>query len=170
VRRLKPVLDRVIAENQGKLRVYYKMFPLVTKHPDSFGCAQAAFAARAQGKFHEMHDLIFEKFGNQKKDDLRRYAGGLGLDLARFDADFAAAEPRVKADMKDGADVEVDGTPALFLNGRSYGGPVDPKYLAAAIDEEIAVKAAAAAPAAPTPEAPAPAAPAAPAPAGAATK
>jgi hypothetical protein len=56
-----------------------------------------------------MHDLIFEKFGNQKKDDLRRYAGGLGLDLARFDADFAAAEPRVKADMKDGADVEVDG-------------------------------------------------------------
>jgi hypothetical protein len=76
----------------------------------------------------------------------------------------------VKADMKDGADVEVDGTPALFLNGRSYGGPVDPKYLAAAIDEEIAVKAAAAAPAAPTPEAPAPAAPAAPAPAGAATK
>lgn len=168
---LKPVLDRVIAENQGKLRVYYKMFPLVTKHPDSFGCAQAAFAARAQGKFHEMHDLIFEKFGNQKKDDLRRYAGGLGLDLARFDADFAAAEPRVKADMKDGADVEVEGTPALFLNGRSYGGPVDPKYLAAAIDEEIAVKAAAAAPA-PTPEAPAPAAPApaAPAPAGAATK
>jgi len=173
---LKPVLDRVVAENQGRLRVYYKMFPLVTKHPDSFGCAQAAFAARAQGKFHEMHDLIFEKFGNQKKDDLRRYAGGLGLDLARFDADYAAAEPRVKADMKDGADVEVEGTPSLFLNGRVYGGPVDPKYLAAAIDEEIAVKAAAEAPApagGAAPAAPAPAggaAPAAPAPAPAATK
>ncbi|MBK9031356.1 MAG: thioredoxin domain-containing protein [Myxococcales bacterium] len=156
---LKPVLDRVIAENKGKLKVYYKMYPLVSKHPDSFGCAQAAFAASVQGKFHEMHDLVFEKFGNQKKDDLRRYAGDLGLDLGRFDADYAAAEPRVKADMKDGTDVGVDGTPTLFLNGRLYGGPADPKYMAAAIDEEIAVRAAAAepAPAAPAP-APAPAA------------
>ena len=169
----KPVMDKVIAENQGKIRVYYKMFPLVAKHPDSFGCAQAAFAARAQGKFHEMHDLLFEKFGNQKPDDLRRYAGGLGLDLNRFDADYAAAEPRVKADMKDGEAVGVEGTPTVFMNGRQFGGPYDPKYVAAAIDEEIAVKAAAgAAPAGGAAPATGSAAPApggaAPAPAGAA--
>ena len=148
---LKPVLDRVIAENKGKLKVYYKMYPLVSKHPDSFGCAQAAFAARAQGKFHEMHDRIFEKFGNQKKDDLRRYAGDLGLDLGKYDLAFAAFESRVKADMKDGEAVGVDGTPSLYLNGRVFGGPADPKYMAAAIDEEIAVMKASA------PEAPAPA-------------
>ena len=156
---LKPVLDRVIAENKTKLKVYYKMYPLVSKHPDSFGCAQAAFAARAQGKFHEMHDRIFEKFGNQKKDDLRRYAGDLGLDLGKYDLAFTAFESRVKADMKDGEAVDVDGTPSLFLNGRVFGGPADPKYMAAAIDEEIAVMKAS------TPETPAPAAPA---PAGAA--
>jgi len=137
---LKPVLDQVLRENQGRLKVYYKMFPLVTKHPDSFGAAQAAVAAQAQGKFHEMHDLIFDKVGAHKKDDLRGYAQQLGLDMAKFDADFAAAEPRVRADMKDGEDVGVDGTPALFLNGRKYPGPSDPKYFAAAIEEEMAVR------------------------------
>ncbi|MEZ4400923.1 MAG: thioredoxin domain-containing protein [Kofleriaceae bacterium] len=156
---LKPFLDRVIADNPTKLKVYYKMYPLVSKHPDSFGCAQAALAARAQGKFHEMHDLIFEKFGNQKKDDLRKYAAQLGLDLGRFDADFAAAEPRIKADMKDGGAVGVDGTPTLFLNGRQFPGPLAPAYINAAIDEEIAVRGGPA-PAAPAPAAPAPAAPA----------
>lgn len=138
---LKPVLDRVIEENKGKMKVYYKMYPLVTKHPDSFGCAQAAIAAKAQGKFHEMHDLIFEKFGAQKKDDLRKYAQQLGLDLTRYDNDFVIAEARVKSDMKDGTDAGVDGTPTLFLNGRLYGGPADPKYFGMAIDEEIAVMA-----------------------------
>jgi protein-disulfide isomerase len=161
----KPLLDRVIEENKGRLRTVYKMYPLVQAHPDSFGCAQAAFAAAAQGKFHEMHDILFRKFGNQKRDDLRKYAAEIGLDLARFEADYAAAEMLVKADMKHGNDVGVDSTPSLYLNGRAYGGPLDPKYMAAAIDEEIAVKAAAAAPA-PAAPAPTPAAPEAPAPAG----
>ena len=138
---LKPVLDRVITENKGKIKIYYKMYPLEAKHPDSFGAAQAVIAARAQGKFHEMHDLVFEKFGNQKKDDLRKYAAQLGLDLPRYDNDFIIAEARVKSDMRDGAEVGVDGTPTLFLNGRIYGGPADPKYFAMAIDEEIAVRA-----------------------------
>lgn len=137
---LKPVLDQVVRENQGRLKVYYKMYPLVSKHPDSFGAAQAAIAAQQQGKFHEMHDIIFDKFGDQKKDDLRGYAQNLGLDLARYDADFAAAEARVRADMKDGEIAGVDGTPTLFLNGRKYPGPSDPKYFAAAIEEELAVR------------------------------
>jgi protein-disulfide isomerase len=137
---LKPTLDLVIKENQSRLKVYYKMYPLVSKHPDSMGCAKAAFAAMAQGKFHEMHDLIFEKFGAQKEDDLRNYAQQLGLDMAKYDADLPAAEEHVKADQKDGEAAGVDGTPTLFLNGRKYPGPSDPKYFAAAIEEELAVR------------------------------
>lgn len=155
-----PALERVLAENQGKLKIYYKMFPLVGKHPDSLGAAQAVLAARAQGKFKEMHHLVFEKFGAQKKEDLRKYAAQLGLDLARYDADFAAAEAKVRADMQHGNDVGVDGTPTLFLNGRIYDGPVDPKYFSMAIDEEIAVRQGAGKPAEGTPTAPGPAAPA----------
>jgi protein-disulfide isomerase len=137
---LKPTLDLVLKENQSRLKIYYKMYPLVAKHPDSMGAARAALAAHAQGKFHEMHDIIFDKFGAQKEDDLRGYAQQLGLDMGKYQADFAAAEARVKADMEDGQAVGVDGTPTLFLNGRKYPGPSDPKYFAAAIEEELAVR------------------------------
>ena len=137
---LKPILDEVIAANEARIRVYYKMYPLVDKHPDSFGCSKAALAAKAQGKFHEMHDLIFKKFGAQKPDDLRKYAEEIGLDLAKYDADLAGTEPQIKADMAEGQTKGVNSTPTLFLNGRQYGGPFAPKYFAMAIDEAIAVK------------------------------
>lgn len=137
---LKPILDEVIAANQARIKVYYKMYPLVTKHPDSYGCAKASLAVAAQGKFHEMHDLIFQKFGAQKPDDLRGYAGGLGVDLAKYDADLAGTEAQIKADMAEGEAKGVDSTPTLYINGRQYGGPFAPKYFAMAIDEAIAVK------------------------------
>jgi protein-disulfide isomerase len=137
---LKPTIDQVFKENQSRLKVYYKMYPLVAKHPDSMGAAKAALAAHAQGKFHAMHDIIFAKFGAQKADDLRGYAQQIGLDMGKYAADFAAAEARVKADMQDGEAVGVDGTPTLFLNGRKYPGPSDRKYFAAAIEEELAVR------------------------------
>ncbi len=134
---MKPVIDQMLQENAGKARVVYKMYPL-PKHPDSFGCAQAALAANAQGKFKAMHDMIFEKVGAQKKDDLRRYAEQLGLDMAKFDADLATTEPAIKADMAEGEQNGVDGTPTLYMNGRKYPGPADPKYFTMAIEEEIA--------------------------------
>jgi len=136
----KPVIDEVIGANQTRLRVFYKMYPLVQVHHDSYGCAQAALAAAGQGKFHEMHDIIFKKFGAQKKDDLRSYAQEVGLDLARFDADLAGTEPQIKADMAEGQAKGVNSTPTIFINGRHYGGPLAPKYFAMAIDEAIALK------------------------------
>ena len=136
---LKPILDDVIGANKARLKIAYKMYPLPS-HPDSFGAAQAALAAAAQGKFHEMHDLIFKKFGAQKKADLRTYAQQVGVDLARYDAELAATEGQIKADMAEGGAKGVDSTPTLFLDGRKYGGPFAPKYFAMAIDEAIAVK------------------------------
>ena len=137
---LKPLLDEVITANEARIKIYYKMYPLVGKHPDSFGCAKAALAAHAQGKFHEMHDLIFKKFGAQKPADLRKYAEEVGLDLARYDAELAGTEPQVKADMAEGGTKGVESTPTLFINGRQYGGPFAPKYFAMAIDEELALR------------------------------
>jgi protein-disulfide isomerase len=136
---LKPVLDEVVKANQPRLKVHYKMYPLPS-HPDSFGAAQAALAGHAQGKFHEMHDKIFAKFGAQKKADLRHYAEELGLDMARYDADFVAAEAKVKADMAEGTAKGVTGTPTLFIDGRLYPGPYAPKYMGMAIDEAMALK------------------------------
>jgi protein-disulfide isomerase len=139
-KQLKPILDDVIKASGSKVRVYYKMYPLVQAHADSMGAAQAALAAAAQGKFHEMHDLIFDKFGAQKADQLRTYAAQVGLDLARYDADLAGTEALIKADMAEGGVNGVSGTPTMFINGRRYAGPYAPKYFAMAFDEAIALK------------------------------
>ncbi|HVV87694.1 MAG TPA: thioredoxin domain-containing protein [Kofleriaceae bacterium] len=135
----KPVLDEVINANQARMKIYYKMYPLVQHHPDSYGCAQAALAAFAQGKFHEMHDIIFKNFGSQKPDQLRSYAEQIGLDMAKYDADLPGTKPHVDADMAEGQAKGVDSTPTIFINGQRYGGPLAPKYFAMAIDEALAV-------------------------------
>lgn len=136
---LKPKLDQAVAEHQGQVVVYYRMFPLEAKHPDSKSAAQAALAAQAQGKFKEMNEMLFAKSPAHKRDDVIGYARELGLDLAKFEADYAAAGPRVDADLRQGEVLEVNSTPTLFFNGRRYTGPHEAKYIGLWIDEEVAV-------------------------------
>ena len=62
-----------------------------------------------------------------------------GLDMATFEADYAAAEPKVRADMAEGDANGVKGTPTLFFNGRAYDGPLMAKLLAMWVSEEVAV-------------------------------
>jgi len=136
----KPMLDQVIAEHGSQIVVYYKMFPLIHHHPNSMSAAQAGLAALAQGKFQEMHDLLFTKSdAEHTKDDCIGYAKQLGLDVEKFKADYDAAEPRVKADMEEGDASDVDSTPTLFFQGHMYKGPMHPRYIGMWIDEEVAV-------------------------------
>ncbi|MCA9677482.1 MAG: thioredoxin domain-containing protein [Kofleriaceae bacterium] len=135
----KPVMDQVIRENPNTLVVYYKMFPLVDKHPDSMSAAKAALAAAKQGKFLEMHDLLFERAPKHKRADVLQYAEELGLDVDQFQADYDAAETQIRADMKEGDDAGVQGTPTIFFDGRQYEGPAHPKYFRYWIDEDLAV-------------------------------
>jgi len=134
----KPVLDQVAKENAGRVVVYYKMYPLA-QHVDSKSAAQAALAAHAQGKFKEMHDILFERSPKHRKEDVLGYAKELGLDLSKFEADYNAAEPRVKADQAEGDANGVDHTPTLYFNGRAYEAPFHPRYLGLWIEEEMAV-------------------------------
>jgi protein-disulfide isomerase len=136
---LKPKLDKVVAEHPGKVVVYYRMFPLEAKHPDSRSAAQAALAAQAQGKFKEMNDLLFAKSPAHKRDDVLGYARELGMDMAKFEADYAAAGSRVDADLKQGEALGVSSTPTLYFNGRQYHSPQEAKYIGMWIDEEVAV-------------------------------
>jgi protein-disulfide isomerase len=136
---LHPKLDQAVAEHQGQAVVYYRMFPLESKHPDSRSAAQAALAANAQGKFKEMHALLFARSPAHKREDVLGYAKQLGLDLAKFEADYAAASPRVDADFKQGEMLGVSSTPTLYFNGRKYTGPHEAKYISMWIEEEVAV-------------------------------
>jgi protein-disulfide isomerase len=131
-------LDKLKTDRGNQFVIYYKMFPLERIHPDSKTAAQAVLAAQKQGKFEQMHTALFDK-QTHKKEQVIGLAAELGLDPAKFLTDFDEAAVRISDDQKDGDTVGVDGTPALFFNGREYKGPRLSKYLAMWIDEEMAV-------------------------------
>jgi len=134
----RPMLEQVVKDRQGGAVAYFLMFPL-EKHPDSKSAAQAALAAAQQGKFAEMHALLFEKAPAHDHEHVSGYAKQLGLDLGKFEAAYGAALPQVLSDLKQGEDAGVDSTPTLFFNDRKYEGPMHPKYIEMWIDEELAV-------------------------------
>ncbi|HEU0032484.1 MAG TPA: thioredoxin domain-containing protein [Kofleriaceae bacterium] len=134
----KPMLDQVVAEHEGKVVEYFMQFPL-GRWPDSKTAAQAALAANAQGKFKEMHALLFAKAPAHSKSEVMGYAKSLGLDMAKFEAAFNAAGAQVEMDHAQGDAAGVESTPALFFNEHKYEGPLNPKYLGMWIDEEVAV-------------------------------
>ena len=139
-REFKPMMDQVLKEHGNQIQVFYKQFPLVHHHPNSMSAAKAALAAQAQGKFHEMHDLLFAKDPDDHvRDGVMEMAKGLGLDMTKFATDYDAAEARVKAEMDEGDASDVDSTPTLFFQGHMYKGPMHPRYIGMWIDEEKAV-------------------------------
>jgi protein-disulfide isomerase len=103
--------------------VQFREFPL-SIHPDAQLAAQAALAAKEQGKFWEMHDLLFANQSAVKREDLLRYAKKLGLNLDRFrkDLDSERLKLTIEADKAEGERRGVTGTPTFFINGRGYSG------------------------------------------------
>ena len=134
-----PILQEVLDENSKGVVLYYKQFPL-PRHPNSRLAAQAAIAALRQGKFSEMHKLLFDKPDRHQKSDLLATAQSLGLNVTRFEADFQAAASVVQADIDEGDAAGVSGTPTLFIDGREYRGPMHPRYLQLWIDEELGLE------------------------------
>jgi protein-disulfide isomerase len=114
----------------------FRNFPLSEIHPHALHAALAAEAADAQGKFWEMHDLLFKRQPFQEDRDLREYAGLLGLDVERFRADLEAQSglPQIEADVRSGERNGVDGTPGIFINGRRHQHAYDPDTLVSALD------------------------------------
>jgi protein-disulfide isomerase len=94
--------------------------------------ADAAEAAARQGRFWDMHAMLFHRQRALEDDDLRRYATGLGLDVPLFDHDRASdvVLERVRRDVDSGtASGEVLGTPTLFIDGVAHRGSYDPATL-----------------------------------------
>jgi len=135
----KPILDKVAEDNKGKVVEYFLMYPLEAKHPDSKSAAQAALAAAQQGKFKEMHEVLFARSPEHGKDAVTAYAQQLGLDMTKFAADYTAVAAQVARDQAQGQAAGVEATPTLFFNGRKYEGPSDPDYITMWIEEELAV-------------------------------
>jgi protein-disulfide isomerase len=103
--------------------VRFKNFPL-PMHANAQLAHQAAEAARAQGKFWEMHDLLFEDPRHLQRSDFIDYAKRLGLDIARFEKDLDSDRTRqlIAADVAEGMAFGVSGTPTYTINGKRYSG------------------------------------------------
>jgi protein-disulfide isomerase len=118
------------------VRFAFRHFPLTEIHPHALASAAAAEAAAFQGRFWDMHDLLFHRQKALEDDDLRRYAAELDLDVARFDGDrtSAAALTRVGRDVESGlTSGEVRGTPTLFIDGAVHRGGYDAATLLEAL-------------------------------------
>jgi protein-disulfide isomerase len=135
----KPQMEQVVSDKQGQVGLYFMMFPIESRHPESRSAAQAALAANQLGKFKEMHDKLFEETPRHSHEHVVAYAKALGLDPARFDKAYEDASSQVTNDLKQGETAGVDSTPTLFFNDRKYDGPMHPKYIELWIDEEVAV-------------------------------
>ncbi len=119
-----PIVKRLQKALGANLKFTFRDFPLSEVHPDALNAAKAAEAAGLQGKFWEMHDLIFENQENIDPESLEGYAKKLGLDFklwAKAMAD-SAIEERVEKDFEGGVRSGVNGTPTFFVNGFRYDG------------------------------------------------
>jgi protein-disulfide isomerase len=114
-----PVVEQLLKEYAGRVRLVVRDFPL-DKHADAFKAAEAAEAARAQGKYREFTALLFRHQAALSVERLKEYASQLGLDRKQFDAalDAGAFADKVQRDLQEGRRLGVSGTPALFVNGR----------------------------------------------------
>jgi protein-disulfide isomerase len=131
-------IQRVEQGLGGGIRFAFRHFPLTEIHPHALAAAAAAEAAALQGRFWNMHELLFDRQKALADADLRRYADLLELDIARFDDDRAGADvlARIRRDIESGsASGQILGTPTLFIDGVVHRG----RYDTATLMEVLAV-------------------------------
>lgn len=121
------------------VRFVFRQFPLNQIHPFAQEAAEASLAAQAQGKFFEMHDMMFENQTQLTREDLERYAQEIGLNMDEFRKalDDNTYRDAVNADLADGRALGVAGTPTTFINGVRYTGPYSGAALIATIEEQL---------------------------------
>ena len=129
-------IEQVEQQLGGNMRFAFRHFPLTSIHPHALAAAAAAEAAALQGRFWDMHELLFHRQKALGDGDLRRYAAQLGLDVAAFDRDGGSIEvaDRIRRDVDSGlASGQVVGTPTLFIDGVVHRGGYDPPTLLPAL-------------------------------------
>jgi len=118
--RADPLVNQVLEAFPKDARYTYKQFPLTTIHPNAMPASKAALAAGRQGKYWEMHKLLFDNYRALGADDLKKYAGEIGLDVPKWEKDKESKEiqDQINDEMKEARAAGVRGTPTIFVNGK----------------------------------------------------
>src|SRR5882757_10035581 len=116
-------ISAVLKAYPNDVKLIFKQYPL-DSHPQAAISAQAALAANQQGKFWQLHDIMFANRNGLSRKAIMGWAEGIGLDMKRFTADLDsdAIKKTVARDTADGDKAGVDGTPTFFINGQHYNG------------------------------------------------
>jgi protein-disulfide isomerase len=129
---------QIVKEYGDRAAVYFRNYPL-PMHKMAEPAHRAAIAAQNQGKFWEMHDLLFADKEKRSDADFKAYAQQLGLDVVKFERDYAdqATAQRVKDDMAECGKMEVRGAPGFLINGRLLSGAQPFERFKMVFEEEL---------------------------------
>ena len=130
-------IDQLLEEYAGKVRIVMKQMPV---HTAAMMPAEALYAADAQGKFWELHDLMAQHPDALPRDVVDQLAREAGLDMTKFKAavDNNTFKPAVKADMDAAKELELKGVPSFVINGRRVIGIMPIEVFRSAIDDALA--------------------------------
>src|SRR5260221_8327289 len=129
-------IEQVEQQLGGNMRFAFRHFPLTSIHPHALAAAAPAEAAALQGRFWDMHELLFHRPKALEEGDLRGYAAQLGLDVAAFDRDRASIEvaDRIRRDVDSGlASGQGLATPTLFIDWVVHAGESGPRTVLATL-------------------------------------
>ncbi len=139
-----PTVEKVIKDNEKDIKFVFKNFPLTQMHMNALLAAKSAESAGVQGKYWEMHDMIYagQKEWSESplaKDLFISYAQKLGLDIEKFKSDLnnKSIEDNILAEYTEGTKLGVQGTPTFFLNGKKLEGMQSFNDLEKLVKEEI---------------------------------
>jgi protein-disulfide isomerase len=133
-----PTVRKILETYKGDVKLVWRNEPLPF-HQNAMPAAKAAMAAHKQGKFWEMHKVMFEHQQELSEPKYEEWARQIGLDVDRFrrDKDSPELANAIAADSRYGAQMGADGTPAFFINGRLVSGALPFETFKPMIDEEI---------------------------------
>ncbi len=135
-----PIIKEVQSRMGERLRFVFRNFPITTSHPHAEQAAETAETAATQGRFWQMHDLLYENQKRLRDPDLRDYAERLSLDVERFDKELAehVHAARVREDFMSGVRSGVNGTPTFYINGTRHDDSYDVETMVAALERAAA--------------------------------
>lgn len=140
-----PILKELESQYKEQVSFGFRHYPIIGIHPNAFAAARAAEAASNQGKFFEMHDILYEsqnawgKVTTNQQTLFEGYAKDLGLDMTKFKADYVseATANRINRDVSSAKQFSITGTPTFVINGVKIENPADKPAFEKVLNEAI---------------------------------